>query len=254
MTHFDMFDSFDDAYRAVLKDILGGAYYRPSSRGRRFFEIPHYSFIITNPAKNEVSAEPRKFKHEFAHKFFEWIWTGESDITKLFGVNDNAKNYSDEDMKGRNTAYGPRFVEQRDRIIEELKRDPDTRRAVINILYPTDSEMLEDSFNGLTKVEFPCTIALQFMIRNGKLNLHVLMRSNNAVTTLCYDVYNFTHIQMAILQRLQNEGMDVELGHYYHTAVSMHIFQDEMKLAEDITVWYTNRQLKEMRNDQSHGG
>jgi len=240
MTHFDMFHSFDDAYRAVLRDILGGAYYRPASRGRRFLEIPHYSFIITDPSKNEVSAEPRKFKREFAQKFFEWIWNGESDITKLFGVNDNAKNYSDDDMKGRNTAYGPRIVEQLEYIIQELKRDPDTRRATIMILYPSDLEMLEDSFDGKTKVEFPCTIALQFTIRDGRLNLHVLMRSNNAVTTLCYDVYNFTHMQMAVLERLKNEGLDISLGHYYHTAVSMHIFVDEAKLAEDITAWYNS--------------
>lgn len=226
----------------MLRDILTKAKYSPSSRGRKFFEIPQYTFVLENPMNNEVSATPRGFKREFAQKFFEWIWNGESDITKLFGVNDNAKKFSDEDMKGRNTAYGPRFVEQRERIIAELKRDPDTRRAVINILYPIDSEMLEDSFNGLTKVEYPCTIALQFMIRDKQLNLHVLMRSNNAVTTLCYDVYNFTHIQMAVLQRLQNEGMEIDLGHYYHSAVSMHIFEDEMSLAKKILNWYVQRQ------------
>lgn len=236
------FDTFDEAYFNVLFQLLFHPQYKdvPSRIGNSS-EITQHLFILRDPMAKFTMAPQRNFKFEFAEKFFRWIWEGESDISKLVPTNENAEKYMDKDMTGRNTAYGPRLVEQLKRILDELVRDKHSRRATVLILYPTDSEMLFESFQGLTKQEFPCTIALQFLIRQDKLDLHVLMRSNNAVTTLCYDVYNFTRIQFEVLKALREQGLDIKLGSYYHSAVSMHLFDKERPLAEKIVEWYLKR-------------
>lgn len=248
------FETFDEAYFNVLFKLLFHPQFKGViSRIGNSSELTQYSFILKDPMAKFTMAPARNFKFEFAEKFFKWIWDGESDISKLVPTNENAEKYMDKDMKGRNTSYGPRLVEQKQRVIDELLRDPYSRRASILILYPTDSEMLLESWEGKTKQEFPCTIALQFLIRNEALDLHVLMRSNNAVTTLCYDVYNFTRIQFEFLKLLRNNGLglDIKLGHYYHSAVSMHLFDKEREMAEKIVEWYIKRSYPTPANGRS---
>lgn len=235
-------ETFDQAYSKVLFDLLYFPQYKNvQSRIGPSSEIVHYNFILKNPMAKFLMAPQRNFKFGFADKFFNWIWEGDGDMSKMIPHNDKTNKYMDEDMTGRNTAYGPRLVSQRESIIEELVRDKNSRRGSIMILYPSDSEMLIDSFEGKTKQEYPCTIALQFMIREDKLDLHVLMRSNNAVTTLCYDVYVFTHIMQAMCDELKLAGVKVTPGFYYHTSVSMHLFDTDIDLASKITAWYIER-------------
>jgi thymidylate synthase len=233
-------NNFDDIYRELLKQCKENPDYTPESRGRKSRELINVSFTLTNPNDNLVNSESRDFNMDFAKRFYEWIINGESDTSLLFDVNKNAQKYSDKksngdhELKDRNTAYGPRLLEQLDETVNELVRDPGSRRAIIHILEKGDQEMLEDSFNGLTKVEYPCTFQLMFLIRENKLNLHVGMRSNNLVKTICYDVYNFTNIQNHVLNILKDRGLNLELGNYEHNIVSGHFFEDELPLVDKI--------------------
>jgi thymidylate synthase len=140
-------------------------------------------------------------------------------------------NISD-DGKTANSAYGARlfaphpaiadrrFV-QWDYIVEELTRDPDSRRAVMHLRTPGDSID--------AKLDVPCTLALQFFIREGKLHQVVHMRSSDVIFGIAYDVPAFTMFQ----EILANE-LNVGIGTYTHVSNSLHIYERHFKLAESI--------------------
>lgn len=225
-------DDFDIIYKNILKSI----YYHPEFILDDSKEITNLSFELSNPINNIVSSKSRDFNKVFADKFFKWNWDGKTDSTELFDVNNNAKNYYE--VNGRNTAYGPRIVKQLPFIIDELKRNKDSRRAVINILEAEDKELLEDKFNGKSKMEYPCTNAITFFIRDNKLNIHTSMRSNNMVLTICYDVYNFTNMLFKVYEILKKTYSNLEIGTYQHNIVSAHILKKEYSLAEKILIDY----------------
>lgn len=225
--------SFDNIYRYLLEVILDEPEFVYESNNKKVYEITNVDFRISNPNNNLVNSKARGFRKEFAQKFFDWIINGESDIKKLYDSNPNAKKFNDETYH-RNTAYGPRIVKQLPFIYDELKFDSSSRRAVISILDAEDLTILQDKREGRTNVEYPCTNSIQFLIRENKLHIYVNMRSNNMVTTICYDVYNFTSLQKFVLNELVNFYPTLELGSYTHNIISAHIFEDEVELAKKI--------------------
>lgn len=124
-----------------------------------------------------------------------------------------------------NSAYGYLIAHkhgfnQLDKIIELLKKDPSSRRAVININIPNE-QLIE------TKDE-PCTIALQFLVRDSKVHCTAMMRSNDIWFGLPYDIVFFTTLQKYIADRL-----GYGYGTYTHFATSLHMYdRDRNKIVE----------------------
>ncbi len=177
----------------------------------------------------------RDTNYVFAMKFFIWMLNGSTDFEYVGISNKNANNFTDIDEKtglpkNFNTAYGPRIKEQLPKVLEELIRDKDSRRAVIHILDKSDLDMLGTN----TKSEYPCTDSMTFLIRDNKLNMYCHMRSNNMVKTIVYDIFNFTMFQEYLWRTLQKTYPDLQLGSYYHTCVSAHYFENEQILVDKV--------------------
>jgi thymidylate synthase len=122
-------------------------------------------------------------------------------------------------------AYGPRLIGDQNgnqirRIIELLKQKPTTRRAVIQLF--DHSDLLRDY------KEIPCTISLQFLVRDGRLDLIVNMRSNDAFKGLPHDVFCFT-----MIQEIVSRSVGTELGIYRHFIGSLHYYDDTDELRND---------------------
>ena len=108
--------------------------------------------------------------------------------------------------------YHQRFAYQLPWIIEELKRNPYSRRAIMNI---RDFEV--DSSN-----DHPaCLQSIHFAIREGKLNMTVMMRSNDAVQATFMNAVGF----IALLRKV-SEAIDVPTGSYTHIAYSFHAYEN----------------------------
>jgi hypothetical protein len=110
---------------------------------------------------------------------------------------------------------------QWDYVKEELRKDPDSRRAVIHIRTP------DDSLHAVKDV--PCTLALQFFIREGKLHLHVNMRSSDIILGIAYDVPAFT-----MMQEVMANELGVDLGEYVHTSNSLHCYERDFDMLDAI--------------------
>lgn len=124
-------------------------------------------------------------------------------------------------------AYGPRLigtgefghlVNQIQRVISRLREKPDTRRAVISILEPSDLEP--------GRAEAPCTIALQFIRRRERLHLVAIMRSNDAYLGFPHDVFCFT-----MIQELVARSLGIRVGEYHHFATSLHLYEKDRNKA-----------------------
>ena len=70
----------------------------------------------------------------------------------------------------------------------------------------------------------PCTYAIQFTVLNGKLNMSVVMRSNDLWYGFCNDQYQFASLQEMVADRLS-----IPVGWYYHHAHNLHLYNDKIK-------------------------
>lgn len=73
--------------------------------------------------------------------------------------------------------YSPDNGNQYDKVVNELKSNPESRRAIM--IYTRPSMWLDYNKNG--RSDFMCTNSVQYLIRNGQVDAIVNMRSNDAV-------------------------------------------------------------------------
>jgi thymidylate synthase len=121
---------------------------------------------------------------------------------------------------GWDYTYHNRINEQMPFIIGELTRNRDSRRAVIDI-----RDWKADTRVGNTGPA--CLQHMQFFIRDEKLHLKVLMRSNDAPEAAFMNMFAFIMLQ----QRTAGE-LSAGMGSYTHRANSYHCYEKDFPLLE----------------------
>lgn len=119
-------------------------------------------------------------------------------------------------------SYGSRVYGRLGDLVSLLARDPDTRQAVLTI-YDSRSDL------GASKKDIPCTIALHFLLRDGRLDMKVVMRSNDLWLGMPYDFVQFAVLQASVAQALQ-----VTPGMYVHSAGSLHLYDRDAEKAKPV--------------------
>lgn len=112
--------------------------------------------------------------------------------------------------------YHERMVDQFDFIVRELRRNPDSRRAVI---------LVRDNKKDMYSSDPACLQHIQYFIRDGKLHCKVLFRSNDAVKASYMNAF-----ALIMLQKRFAEWLDVEMGTYTHRANSYHVYERDFEL------------------------
>lgn len=113
--------------------------------------------------------------------------------------------------------YHLRMKDQLHWVMNELKRNPESRRAVIDIR--TDEDMGSD--------DPACMQHIQFLIRNGKLDMKVLFRSNDACKASFMNMF-----ALICLQERMAKSLGVEVGCYTHRANSFHCYEKDFGLLD----------------------
>lgn len=211
-------DDMNGIYYELAKQILNQGEKIDGTR-----ELQNVSFELTNPLKNITQNRSQaKYGVSLYYALGELVWyfTGSNSMKFISKFGKMWEKLSD-DGKTNNSAYGYRLQTQfgfnQIKTIERLlEKDKRSRRAVLNINTPNKS-VYETH-------DEPCTIALQFLIRDNQLNLTTIMRSNDLWFGTPYDVLFFTS-----LQRLIANDLNIEMGSYYHFTTSMHIYERNVK-------------------------
>ncbi len=113
---------------------------------------------------------------------------------------------------------------QYENVLKELKKNPDSRRA--SMIYNRPSIHVDYNKDGMS--DFICTFANQFFIRNNKLVMHVLMRSNDSIYGTKNDFPWFKYVQSSLAKDL-----GIEVGEYIHTASSLHVYERHFNLLDE---------------------
>ena len=105
---------------------------------------------------------------------------------------------------------------QYEHVLNELKKNPNSRRAVMIYNRPTmHTDYCKDGMS-----DFVCTYANDFLIRDGKLISHYLMRSNCAIFGANNDFAWARYVQ----QKMAHD-LDVAVGDLIWTASSLHVYE-----------------------------
>ncbi|MCL2360620.1 MAG: thymidylate synthase [Defluviitaleaceae bacterium] len=144
------------------------------------------------------------------------------------GASENAWEYTYHD---RITNYGGE-LNQLQFVIDELKRSPDSRRAVIDI---RDNKV--DPFNSHPA----CLQHMQFLIRGGKLHMKVLMRSNDGVEATFMNAFAFVMIQKKVA-----DALDLPIGTYTHRANSFHCYEKDFGLLDQYITGIKTKPIDEI--------
>lgn len=110
------------------------------------------------------------------------------------------------------------------RCLEQLKREHDSRRAIMIYTRPG----IQDEYNQNGMSDFICTNTVQYRIRNGILHAYVNMRSNDAY----FGYRNDRAWQKYILNKLAKD-LNMEFGNIYWFAGSLHLYENQFKLIEE---------------------
>ena len=176
-------------------------------------ELNNVSFSLHFPEMSIATVRDISLPYLFAEAV--WYMTGREDVAFISKFAKLWERISDDGVTS-NSAYGAIMFhrygfDQVAKVIELLKKDPSSRRALINFNVPNEN-VIE------TKDEV-CTVMLQFMIRDNMLDCTAVMRSNDIWYGLPYDVAFFTCLQRYIAKRV---GAGV--GYYTHFTSSLHVY------------------------------
>ncbi len=185
---------------------------RISPRGMGTVELPHLTSVI-DMRHPVITVKERNLNYRFMAAEAYWILSGDDSVEGIVPYNSQLLKFSDNgvDFAG---AYGPRIEAQLGYVINTLIRDQDSRQAGLTIWKP----------NPPTSKDIPCTVAIWFQLRGGRLNVHVFMRSNDLWLGYPYDVFNFSMLGHYVAGSLTNRGVPCDVGTLYHTAVSAHLY------------------------------
>lgn len=215
------------AYKNVCRDLLekgklisGGA----TTRGD-YYELTNYMFTIDDINNDVVNLKTRNISLNYITGELLWYWSGRNDLEFINHFSKFWNKISDDGVTS-NSAYGyilqkKHGFNQIETIIDLLKQDPTSRRAVVNFNVPNKDV-------ATTKDEI-CTVCLHFRIEDDKLNCTCVMRSNDVVFGLTYDLSFFILLQKYVALKL-----GVGFGSYTHIAFSMHVYERDWDLVNKI--------------------
>ena len=183
-------------------------------------EIINAAFFVEDPSRNVVTSPVRKMPMRYAVAELAWYLSGSNYVRDIRPFASKWVDISDDGIHN-NSAYGYRIqhlfgFDQWDYVKEMLTKSPGSRQAIIHI---------KDASDEPTK-DVPCTVYLQFLIRDKKLHLSVHMRSNDIWMGAPYDMFSFSFLQMKMAMEL-----GVDLGNYTHFAGSLHMYKRDYEEA-----------------------
>lgn len=105
------------------------------------------------------------------------------------------------------------------KVINRLKEDPDSRQLWISLWNPDKDP---DFLGGVSRV--PCSLGYGLQVRDGKLNLHYVMRSCDFATHFRNDVY----LAIRFLEWVA-EKTGYPVGSFTHTIFSLHVYNKDVE-------------------------
>jgi thymidylate synthase len=152
-----------------------------------------------------------------------WVIAGRNDLGYLSAYLPRAREYSDDGETWR-AAYGPRLrnwngVDQLAEVVSILRADLTSRRAVA-VLYDPDRDFIQSN-------DIPCNNWLHFIVREGRVDLHVAARS----TDIWWGFSGINAFEWTLLLEMVAHWLRQEPGHLVFFTSSMHLYERHFEKA-----------------------
>lgn len=208
-----------DTWRLLLDNILGTGH-MTYPRGLKCMEImnvttafPMHKPIVTTPAR------ALGYRFLFAEAF--WILSGDNRVAAIAPFSKMISNFSDNGVTFFG-AYGPKIHDQINYVVEALRADKNTRQAVMTIWRE----------NPPKSKDIPCTVSVQWLIRDDRIYCIDSMRSSDAWLGWPYDVFNFTMLTSYIMLHLRELYPNLKLGELFMNLASSHLYEENIDKAK----------------------
>lgn len=220
------FDTASDALPVILRHLIEHGD-EVSSRNGRVKELLNAQIILNDSQRREILCFGRKANVFAQIAETMWVLAGRNDVEWLSAYLPRAKDYSDDGKTWRG-GYGPRIrglhfgFDQLAHVIDILREDPLSRRAVIAIYDPEiDTESGRD---------IPCNDFLQFQSRLGALHLTVTVRSNDAM----WGWSGINAFEWSTLQEIVAHLLGLTVGTLTFNIGNLHVYEQHWNRADRI--------------------
>lgn len=235
MTTYIKANTFAELYKNAIDHVYNEPDFETAPRGLKIKECLNAVLELTNPKSNLFKCDDKKLTLQTGYLKRELTLylagiNKSSYFAKASKFWDSIKN----DDNTVNSAYGYLVFKlknkhgytQFDWVVKSLIADKDSRQAIMH--FNRESHQYDDV------KDFPCTLSTTFHIRNDKLHMTTVMRSNDIRKGLQYDLPFFTLLQQLVLLKLKPAYSNLELGSYVHMSQSLHIYESDFDYVKDI--------------------
>ena len=161
---------------------------------------------------------------------YELLWFLDGD-TNIKYLNDNNVRIWDE-WADENGDLGPvygkqwrrwetadgRVIDQMAWLVKEIKRNPDSRRLVVNAWNVGEIDKMALS---------PCHCLFQFYVSEGKLSCQLYQRSADTFLGVPFNIASYALLTMMVAQ-----VCDLEVGEFVHTFGDVHLYSNHVEQAK----------------------
>ena len=193
------------AHELAVKTTLEKGWVLETENEETTIECDELALVVAAPETEPMASPASRFQKRFLDAYAENLIEG-SDAEFEYDYHTRLFDWGER----LNTDDSPVHIDQIDYIIEKLTRAPTTRRAVAITWNPVVDESLDDC---------PCLQLVQCLLRDGKVEMKVVFRSNDILSAAGSNMYALVRLQRMIADRV---GADV--GRYTHIALVPHVY------------------------------
>lgn len=184
-------------------------------------ELSNYSYMLIYPSSKEIAKDLKVTLPWADEEFIERIdlsgtvnpgqaYKARGEVWEEF-LHDGKFSYTyNERLMGDNQIW---------KIIKAIEKDPSSRQLWLSIWDVTKDL---DNIGGISRV--PCSLGYNFQVREGKLNMHYVMRSSDFATHFVNDVY----LAVRLLEYV-SYYTKYPVGTFTHTIFSLHVYNKDIK-------------------------
>ena len=137
----------------------------------------------------------------------EWA-NADGDLGRVYGAQWR-------DWRGEN---GVR-VDQIDKVISEIKRNPQSRRLIVNAWNAAEIEKMALP---------PCHVLFQFYVQDGELSCQLYQRSADLFLGVPFNIASYSLLTLMVAQ-----VVDLTPGDFVHTFGDLHLYQNHLEQARE---------------------
>ena len=212
-------------YRKILKKTIKSGIYRNDRTKVGSFSLFNQS-LSWNLSKGFPIITGRKIYQNIFNTEFDWFINGETNIDRFKKNNVKIWDKFADKNGDLGLVYGHQLINfnsqgfnQLQSVIENIKNNPDSRRHIISLWNPAQTEQMALP---------PCYLYFQFFVDGENLNLFIVQRSGDLFLGIPYDVALFSKLLLYVAEKSNLKAKKVDLQ-----IVDAHVYKNQLSAIKE---------------------